>query len=330
MKFGVGIAGMGYVGVRHAEAVDRHPRARLVAVTTAHPNRAAEAADRFGTESCRNFDELVQRPDVEIVSVIVATPNELHADQVIAALAAGKHVLCEKPMVTTEEDVRRLVEAERLSNSKILVGQVCRFSPYFRIARDLCAEGKLGRPFHAEATYIHRPARIKPFWQDRTPGSFAVLGAGCHPVDLLRCTVGEVSEIVGAASSGAVLGNQGLHDTVDAQLRFENGCLGRIFVSLAAVRPYSIDLAVYGTEGTVINDRVFLNGDPEEQGFRTVPVDYRKEHPYFFEELGELIHAIDEDRPSRIPAKDGARTIRVCLAIVEAIRTGRPVPVQPL
>ena len=276
-----------------------------------------------------SFEELVNLPDVDIV--VIASPSDLHADQILVAMDAGKHILAEKPVVTTPEDCRRVVEAAGKSDRKIQVGQICRFSPYFNVAKDLHADGKLGDPSWVEGTYIHRVVPpLKSWWADSAPGSLATLGGGSHPLDLMRWIVGEVDEVISASASNQILGHVGVCDCVTADLRFEAGCLGRLFVTMGAVRPYSIDITIYGTRGTVMNDKVFFESYPVERGFETIPVEYKEEHPYFPEEQADLIDAIENDRDPLVTLKDGARTAMACLAVVEAIQTGGKVEVERL
>ena len=324
---GVVIAGTGYAGSHFLQAAMANPRVKLLGVTSGRFDRALEVANKHDAVATRTFQELVELPGAEIA--IIATPNDLHADQTITALEAGKHVLCEKPMVTSKEACRRVVSAARKTDRKIGIGQICRFSPYFRIAKDMYATGKLGQALLVEGTYIHRVSPpLKSWWEDTFPGSLAVLGGGVHPIDLMRWVAGEIVEVRSASSSALTLGEVGLHDNVVADLQFENGCPGRVFISLSAVRPYSIDISVSGTKGTVVNDGVFLDSFPEDEGFATIPVELKREHPYFAEELADLIESIEYDRPPLVTAEDGARTVMVCLAIIEAIASGNRVQVE--
>ena len=327
---GVAIAGTGYAGMQHLQAVVAHPQAKLTGLWGRDFAKTRSLAQKYVAEAAGSFEALLEIPDTDIV--IIATPNDQHAEQVIAALEANKHVLCEKPFVTTADDCARVLEAARPSGRKVLVGHVCRFSPYFRIAKDYYASGKLGEAILAEGTYLHRvpiPPK-KPWWKDTSPGSMAVLGGGCHPIDLLRWVMGEIREVIAARSRSAICGQFGFADWAIADFVFENGCMGRLVVSLSAVRPYSIDITIHGTRGTLINNRLFLNGQGDETDFVTIPVTYKKEHSYFAEELDDLIQAIETDRQPLVTAEDGAKTVLTCLAIIEAIAGNTSVPVRTL
>ena len=169
---GVVVAGTGYAGSHFIQAATENPKVKLVGVTSGRLERALEVADQYGAVAARSFEQLVELPGAEIA--IIATPNDLHADQIVTALEAGKHVLCEKPMVTSKEACRRVVSVARKTDRKVGIGQICRFSPYFRIAKDMHATGKLGQALLVEGTYIHRVSPpLKSWWQDtssRQPG----------------------------------------------------------------------------------------------------------------------------------------------------------------
>lgn len=89
-----------------------------------------------------NYQELLEQDDIQIVGVY--SPDHLHIAHCLAALEAGKHVICTKPMVTSVEDAERIVEAVRRKNLRFLVGQTCRFAPRFAAVKKLCDEGKMG------------------------------------------------------------------------------------------------------------------------------------------------------------------------------------------
>jgi predicted dehydrogenase len=142
----------------------------------------------------------------------------------------------------------------------------------------------------------------------------------------MRWAVGEIREVIAARATGDMLGEWGVCDCVIADVDFEGDCLGRVFVSLGAVRPYSIDLSIYGTAGTIMNNRVCSSPGSEE--FETIDVDYRREHPYFREELDDLIEAVETDRDPFVTALDAARTVAACEAIIRAIASGESVTVE--
>ena len=141
----VGIAGLGRSGWNlHAEAIaDLPERFRIVAVADSNPARQREAADRFGCRPYPDFDPLVKDEKVELL--VVATPTPLHAGQAVAALRAGKNVVCEKPLATCVADADRMIAAAKKADRMLTVFQSQRYAPDFLKVREVIASGKLGR-----------------------------------------------------------------------------------------------------------------------------------------------------------------------------------------
>ena len=324
-SYGVGMIGAGHAGREHLKAVRDHPQTHVVGLAVACPSqeRAAALANEFGIKFLTDdYRELLTRDDIDVICV--CSPNRLHARQILESLAAGKHVLCEKPMVTNIEDAQRVVTASQTAGTRFLVGQICRFSPIYRAIKRLYDDGDLGQAFFAEADYIKQSLSIqKRWWLDPREPHFTVFNGGVHPLDLLRWVVGEVDEVQ-AYSNHMVVREATFDDCVIATLRFANGCIGKLLVAFGASMPYELNLSIYGTQGTARNDRLFLERLPGLQDFARLPIPVVREHPYFGDEWDELVAAIKEDRPTRVDALDGARTVALCAAVGEALDTGRP------
>lgn len=326
--YGVGVIGAGHAGREHLMAIHDHPQTRVVGVAVARPSqqRAAALRAEFGAEFVtEDYQGLLARDDVEIICV--SSPNRFHAQQILDSLAAGKHVLCEKPMVTNIEDARRVVAASQAARTSFLVGQICRFSPIFAAIKRLYDDGDLGQAFFAEADYIKQSLHIhKRWWLDPREPHFIVFNGGVHPLDLLRWVVGEVEEVQ-AYSNDVAVPEATFDDCVIATLRFTNGCVGKLLVAYGARMPYELNLSIYGTQGTVRNDRLFLDRRPGVQEFARLPIPIVREHPHFRQEWDELVAAIEAGRSTRVDAIDGARTVALCAAVGEALDSGQPVRV---
>ena len=206
---GVGIVGFGWMGKTHAYAYQNIPYhyetppapTRLVGVCVRRAETIDEAVGlggfEFGTTS---FDDLLQRDDIDIINV--CTPNDLHRDEVIAALEAGKHVYCDKPLAVDYEECRQIVEAADRCDAN-LVTQVAlqyRFYPCTMRAKQLVEAGRLGRISSFRACYLHaslvdsdKPAgwRLRP-----GKGGGALNDMGCHLLDLLGHLVGPFDRVV--------------------------------------------------------------------------------------------------------------------------------------
>ena len=330
-KYRIAVVGPGYIGLEHIKAIFDNPRAVLRTIGGTHLKRLERLRmEQFAVERLTtNYEEIVEDKGVDIV--YLCTPNRLHADEAVAALSAGKHVFCEKPMATTLEDCRRMVEAVDKSGCHLMVGHGARFRPLHRAVKELYDEGKLGEACFCESDYIHS---LKPFlegtghqwWQHPDEGQFAVIGGGCHPLDLMRWIVGEFEE-ASAYGTTKVLHDVDWDDTVIATLKFKNGAVGKCLVSVGAPRPYAMNFSLYGTEGTVENNRLFLKAFGEIEQFTEMPFPVLGETHACAEELEHFLDCLDADLPPMIDVRDGARTVAVCLAVAESLETGRPAKV---
>ena len=187
----VAVVGCGPVGSLHAAAVQTSPVARLVSVCDILYDRAAELAQRLGPDVTprARIEEILERDDVDVI--VVATPDHLHVDPALAAIDRGCHVFCEKPMATTADDARLLVEAAEARGVALGVNHNRRFGFGYRTARRLVDEGRLGG---LNCVVIHVV--------DRTPGPEVARSPEVilttlltHHLDLARWFAGEVSRI---------------------------------------------------------------------------------------------------------------------------------------
>jgi predicted dehydrogenase len=208
-SIGVAVIGAGMAGRAHASGYrtastlydEGLPEVRLVAVADVNPVFAADTARRFGYERAEDgWEAVAEAPDVDVVSVVVANP--LHRQIVEGLLAAGKHVLCEKPMAPTVEDAEAMVAAARASGRETGIGFVFRRSPAIAGIRDQLATGAIGRPLHFNGHYwcdYGCDPRAPMSWRYKGgPGSGALSDIGSHLIDLAEFVCGPIQSVRGA------------------------------------------------------------------------------------------------------------------------------------
>ena len=143
MELGVAVIGAGILGSRHARVYSEMPCTRLVAVVDIDGERASRVAEQHGAEIwATDYETVLNRPDIDAVSV--ATPDFAHADPVVSALRAGKHVLVEKPLATSVADGERMLEAQRDTGKILMVNYSHRFAPEYFKAKLAIEEGSIG------------------------------------------------------------------------------------------------------------------------------------------------------------------------------------------
>jgi predicted dehydrogenase len=219
-SIGVAVIGAGMAGRSHAAGYrtastlydEGLPEVRLVAIADVNPAFAADTARRYGYQRAEaGWEAVAAADDVDVVSVVVANP--LHRQIVEGLLAAGKHVLCEKPMAPSVEDAEAMVAAAEASGRETGVGFVFRRSPAIAAVRDQIASGVIGRPLHFNGHYWCDYAvdpRAPMSWRYKGgPGSGALSDIGSHLLDLAELVCGPIVSVRGAALP-TVIGDRAL------------------------------------------------------------------------------------------------------------------------
>ncbi len=331
---GIAVVGTGYIGGEHIKAIAAHAGARLhtICSTPRSADRARQLADTYGAgRIVTAYDEVVGAAGVDVV--YLCTPNSQHVDQAVAALEAGKALFVEKPLAVTVEQCRRITGAARAAGRPVMVGHGARFSKIFVTLHQLVAAGKLGDACFVEGDYVHD---LGPFldlpghdwWMDvEAEGQLPIVGGACHPLDLMRWIAGEIVE-VSAYGANRNIPQAPWCDTVIANLKFASGAVGKCLVSCGAKIPYAMNFGYYGTKGSVVNDKLFLDGIAHVEDFMRLPVEIRPEDHTCAEELDHFLHCLETGETPLIDAVDGARTVAVCCAVTASIAQGRPMAVE--
>ena len=331
------ILGAAVVGLRmgnqHCRAYVRNPHVRIVAVCDPDTQLLARRKDEYGADvAVTDYRQLLDRAGVDVVSV--ASPDYYHAEQSVAFLRAGKHVLCEKPLTLDLDESRQIVAAVEETGRKFMVGQVCRYAPGFVLVKKMVDRGEIGRLFCVESEYAHSYRRVEGVGSWRKDARrFPFTGGGCHAVDLLRWISGDPAEVA-AYSNHKCLTDWPVDDCTVAIFKFPNDVIGKVMVSIGCVRPYTMRSVFYGTEGTIICDNtsneihlcseknVHAGDGSGKPAFATFPVDISSHN--VIAEIDEFVDCILHDKPVVTDVYQGARTVAACTAVVASARSGKP------
>ena len=189
----VGLVGSGFISTIHAEALKRVPRAELFAVGS--PHNAGPFAKKHGARHAfRDLDKFLQS-DVELVAL--GCPNDLHADVAVKAAAAGKHVVCEKPLCTNLADADRMIAACRKARVKLMYAEELCFTPKYVRLKRLVDEGALGRPYLVKQSEKHDGPHSAWFWDVSRSGGGVTLDMGCHAFEFFRWMLGKPARPAG-------------------------------------------------------------------------------------------------------------------------------------
>jgi predicted dehydrogenase len=308
-----GLIGCGDIAEKRvAPALRKAPGSRLAAVARARAELAADFAARHGAErSYADWRALVADPELD--AVYIATPVRVHVEQALAALAAGKHVLCEKPMAMSVAECERMIAAGRAAGRRLGVAYYRHLYPAVKRLRELLGKGELGDPVLLEIQAFERfdPGPDHPrAWllKKAESGGGPMMDFGCHRLEILLDLLGPARQVRAELSNVLFKGRE-VEDTCSAHLRFDKG-IGILTVSHASREARdSVDL--YCSEGSVHID--VLN-----QGrLRIVtPTGTREEahppHANLHQPLvDDFVAAVREDREPAVPGAAGLAVNRV-------------------
>ena len=343
---GFGIVGCGMIARFHAQAIAELPGTRLVALQSRHADNAAKVMAAAGTrcEVCSTVEEMLRRPDLDIVTV--CTPSGAHLEPAVAAANAGKHVVVEKPLEITLERCDRIIEACARNRVQLCTIFPSRFADANQALKRAVDAGRFGRLTLGETTCKWwRPQSYydEGGWKGTKAldGGGALMNQAIHNVDLLLWMMGPAVQV---AAFTATLAHERIEveDTAVACLRFRNGALGVIQATTSVWPGLPKTIAVHGDRGTVVveqEDVLRWEFDPETDEDKAIRQRFAQKvgasggssnpaaisHEYHRRQLADFVAAIEANRPPLVDGREGRRAVELILAIYRSAETGRAV-----
>jgi predicted dehydrogenase len=345
-KVRFGIIGTGVIAPNHAEAITQSELAELVAVCDIDLPKARAFAERYGNVPVyADYREMLDKAGLEAVSI--CTPSGLHAEMTIEAAKRGIHVLCEKPMAITLEQLDAMMAAVKQSGIKLEVIFQRRTSILSQKVREAVQSGLLGQMVLADAylKYYRSPAYYKSAdWRATwaLDGGGALMNQGVHGVDLLLWVVGSPVKSVFAKAEAKVRDIE-VEDTAVAILTFENGAYGVIEGATSCNPGEPTTLAIHGERGTIIfgdqglvewavapSKEEVAKHDPTqavavEAAMRSSSDPRAISMSGHRFQVDDLCRAIREDREPFVTGESARKAVELILAIYESARTGKEV-----
>jgi len=250
-KLGAAIIGCGWVAEEYVKAFQKDQRSEVRTLVSRNPANAERYRDRYDLKCTIETDasKMLQQDDVDIV--VVCTPHNVHTEYVVAAAEAGKHIIIEKPIALTPQDIRKQREAVRKNEVKTVVSFVLHWNPLLMTIDQLIEDETFGDIFMVEVDYLHRiwmTTDLKWYGSREISGT-ALLTAGCHAVDALRWFArSEVEEV--SAYQVQTDNPAEYPGTISINIKFKDGKIGRSTTTFDAKMPYRFNIGIYGTEGT--------------------------------------------------------------------------------
>ena len=326
----VGIIGAGKISERmHIPGFQKVRGCRVVAVADVDRRLAGEIAGRFGIkEVYRDYRDMLKKSDIDAVSV--CTPNFLHCRMAVDSSKALKHVIVEKPMATSMQEVKRMVGAAKKARKVLMVEQPQRFRPAHEVAQEVIARGAIGRVVHAIGRFGHGgPEGWAPdskwFFNEKQAFGGAMADLGVHLIDLMRFIVPTpIVEVSGMMAT--VTRRMKLEDLGALNLRYKGGALGQACASWN-LKPGGMRIEVSGTKGMMVLDHgevVLMVTGAQRYKTKVVKPRIRRKSRLG----GPFRYFVDCCRKNSKPFIDGVeggRSLEVLIAGFKSQKTGRAV-----
>ena len=314
------------------DAIRAQPDGEVGALASSDAARGARFAAETGIpKSYDNVEALLA--DGAIDAVYISTTNDLHHPQTLAAAAAGKHVLCEKPLALTLADARAMVDACAAAGVVLGTNYHLRNAATHRAIRAAIQAGRIGRPLAARVFHaVHLPEHLQGWRLERADaGGGAIFDITVHDADTLRFVLDDEPRDVVAQTQSAGMAQAGLEDGVMAVVRFRSGLIAQLHDAFT-VRYAGTGFEVHGTEGSLVAQDVMTQPPVGEVRLRTeageqvLPVEQENLYVRAVRRFHGAIRG--EDTPAATGV-DGVRSLALALAVREAARTGRRTAVDP-
>ena len=329
-KLGIGVLGVGEMGKRHAENLRRLvPEARLVAVADVAAERARQVAAELEIEhSFGSLEDMLARKDIQ--AIVIATPDKFHARCIREAAAAGKDILCEKPLATNLVDAQAALDAVAKASVRLQIGFMRRYDPAYVAAMKRIEAGEIGEPVVFKS--VGRDKDVPPLaaYQSNVNGMLFYNNT-IHDFDLARWLVRDEVAEVQAYTTVAIRPEIAKYNDVVAgvvNLRYVRGAIGNIESYVQAIYGYDVRTEVVGSRGSVFVGSVeqipaaFLsvNGrtQPLADHFLTRFADA------YVAEARDFVHNMLNDYPVRVSGEDGLKALAIAVAAENSHLQKRP------
>ncbi|EDL65169.1 Gfo/Idh/MocA family protein [Bacillus sp. SG-1] len=340
-KIKIGVVGCGSIAQhRHLPEYENNEHVEIVAVCDIVEDRVQKVAEKYGARAYTDYEELIADGKVEAISV--CTPNYLHAPISVAALRAGKHVLCEKPMATSSVEAQEMIQAAEESGKKLMIAHNQRFVPSHEKARKLIESGELGKIYSFRSAFGHGgpegwSADGADSWFFKKKEAFigAMGDLGVHKTDLLRYILGEEFAEVGSFIETSSKENADVDDTAVCVLKTESGIIGTLAASWSYVSKEDNSTIIYG-EKAILR----LEDDP----VHSLVVQYATGEVVKYELGGiqtneeggqrnshvieQFVASIVHDTEPSVTGDEGMKSLQVVLAALESNETKRIVKIN--
>ncbi len=306
---GVGVIGVGAWGKNHVRVFSELEEATVIAVADPDSNRAKALANKFNAAHYTQTDELLQRDDVDAVTI--CTPTVTHADLALEVIASGKHLLIEKPMTDTVQQAQRVIDAAKAANVLLMVGFVERFNPSVHTAAQVIDQGKMGELVLGSAR------RLGPFVPGRVADIGIIKDMAIHDIDIARFLVKQEATSVYAIAGSLY---HKYEDHANIVIRFNDK--PTFFLECNWLTPYKLrGLNITGSQGVMaldyISQEVTIGSNHwEEKSTNEWDEPLKRE-------LAHFVKSITDNQTPLTSGVDGLEALRIAEAALKSARSKR-------
>jgi len=355
----VAVLGCGQMGEHVIQHLGDSPLVRAITVFDPQPERMEQFRQRQGVETADSLEQVLRDPEIRLV--FITASNNAHKDLAIAALEAGKAVMCEKPMATTLEDAEAMVEAADRTGGFLQVGFELRYSHLYTTVKDWIDQGLLGRVLNTQCTYCTSAWARDDAWRTSSKTSGGMFGEKLsHYVDLPRWWIGDAVEEVYASCAPNVIPYYEVHDNYHCTYRFKSGALSHLTfmmgpaatfkgdplqnaVSQQAGDGHMLRYMIYGDKGAAETDvfpRTIKRWEFGENDYGQTSAwvqsetwNPERDFTYFHnthDQALDIVRRVVEGEPPKTSPRDALETTRLCFAAEISATEKRPVRIAEL
>jgi predicted dehydrogenase len=333
-KLGIGVLGVGEMGRRHAENLRRLvPEANLIAVADVAAGRAAQAASELEIEySFSNLEDMLACDGID--ALVIATPDKFHAKAIQTAAAAGKGILCEKPIAITLADAHAALAAVAKAKVRLQIGFMRHYDPAYEAAMKHIEAGEIGDPVIFKS--VGRDKDVPPLaaYQSNVNGMLFYNNT-IHDFDLARWLMRDEVAEVQAYTTVAIRPEIAQFGDVVASvvnLKYENGAIGNVESYVQAIYAYDVRTEIVGSKGSIFVGS--LNKTPATfltaNGSTEILADHflSRFADAYVAEMKDFVHNMLHDRPPLVSGEDGLKALAIAVAAEQSHLQGKPCKIQ--
>ncbi|MFP6621534.1 MAG: Gfo/Idh/MocA family oxidoreductase [Pirellulaceae bacterium] len=336
----VGLIGSQFISSIHARSVHRCANAELLAVASPTPGNAEKFAGEFSVPHHFNdYQQLLDLTDLDMI--VIGTPNHLHCEITVAAAAAGKHVVCEKPLCLNLAEADQMIEACKVAGVKLMYAEELCFAPKYVRLKELLDSGALGTPTLIKQSEKHSGPHADHFWDVQLSGGGVAMDMGCHAIEFFRWMLGRPAiKSVYAQMSTLVHGEKTRgDDNALIVVEFETGCIALAEESWTKLGGMDDRAEVHGSQGVAYADLLHGNSietysaagydyavEKSDQTTGWTFTMYEEEWNYGFpQEMAHFVDCVQKDLCPLVTGEDGRAVLEALFAAYASAGSGQKI-----